>query len=163
MNIEKESTCCFTGHRDIPSDLAGYLLGRVMDGINCLYRHGVKTFLAGGAVGFDTLAAQAVLKCKEAHPDICLILVIPCRDQAKYWKQDDRNAYESIKELADGTVCLSEHYHRGCMQQRNRYMVDHSCTCMCYLTQSKGGTAYTVGYAKSRGVAVFNLAIPNHR
>lgn len=158
MNIRRESTCCFTGHRDIPSGLTDYLMARTMDGVNYLHTHGIKTFLAGGAVGFDMLASQAVLKCKGTHPDIRLILVLPCRDQARYWKQADVDLYESVKRLADSMVCLSEHYYKGCMHQRNRYLIDNSCACMCYLTQSSGGTAYTVGYARRKGLTVFNLA-----
>ena len=55
-------------------------------------------------------------------------------------------------------VCLSERYYQGCMHERNRYMVDHSRVCICYLTERTGGTAYTVEYARSRGLKIFNLA-----
>ena len=30
---------------------------------------GVTTFRSGGALGFDTLAAQAVLRARRAHPE----------------------------------------------------------------------------------------------
>jgi len=43
-------------------------------------------------------------------------------------------------------------------QKRNRYLADHSGVCLCYLTQTTGGTAYTVGYAKQKGLAVVNIA-----
>jgi uncharacterized phage-like protein YoqJ len=81
--------CCFTGHREIPEDIIKGLTGRVMAQINELYACGVKTFLVGGAVGFDTLAALAVIQCRNAGMDIRLTLVIPCRDQAKRWKPED--------------------------------------------------------------------------
>jgi len=44
------------------------------------------------------------------------------------------------------------------MHLRNRYMVDHSCTCICYLTETTGGTAYTVKYAREKGLHIFNIA-----
>jgi len=44
------------------------------------------------------------------------------------------------------------------MQRRNRYLVDHSGVCLCYLTQETGGTVYTVGYAGQKGLQVVNIA-----
>ena len=158
VNIDRNSTCSFTGHRAIPDGMAEYLLRRIKDGVNYLYSHGIRTFLTGGALGFDTLAAKAVIECRSVHEDIRLILVIPCRDQARGWKQTDIETYEPIKELADEMICLSEHYYNGCMHCRNRYLVGNSCACICYLTQAKGGTAYTVAYAREKGLSVFNLA-----
>lgn len=159
----KESTCCFTGHRDIPLEMEQYLTGRITDGINYLYSHNIRTFLTGGAIGFDALAAKAVLKCREACSDIRLIVVMPCQDQAKGWCQKDIDAHELINRLADGVICLSEHYFRGCMHQRNRILADNSSTCICYLNQAGSGTAYTVNYAKNKGLSVFNLAQHKNR
>ena len=158
VNIDRNSTCSFTGHRAIPDGMTDYLFQRIKDGVNYLDSHGVKTYLTGGALGFDTLAAKAVIECRNIHKDIRLILVIPCRDQAWGWKQADIETYEHIKELADEAICLSEHYYSGCMHYRNRYLIDNSSACICYLTQAKGGTAYTVTYARKKGLSVFNLA-----
>ena len=154
----RETTCCFTGHRAIPAEMEQYLTGRITDGINYLYSHNVRTFLVGGALGFDTLAARAVLKCRESCSDIRLIVVKPCQDQTKGWSQTDIDTHELINRLADGVICLSEHYYRGCMHQRNRILVDNSSACICYLTQASSGTAYTVDYAKNKGLSIFNLA-----
>lgn len=158
VNIERSSACSFTGHRAIPSGMTDYLFKRIEDGIDYLYSHEVNTFLTGGAVGFDTLAAKAVIERRKVHKDIRLILVIPCRDQTRAWKQADIETYEHIKGLADEVICLSEHYYNGCMHCRNRYLIDNSCACICYLSQVNGGTEYTVRYAKEKGLAVFNLA-----
>ena len=158
VNIDRNNTCSFTGHRAIPDGMTDYLFQRIKDGVNYLDSHGVKTYLTGGALGFDTLAAKAVIECRSVHEDIRLILVIPCRDQARGWKQTDIETYEHIKELADEVICLSEHYYNGCMHYRNRYLIDNSSACICYLTHAKGGTAYTVAYAREKGLSVFNLA-----
>lgn len=158
VDIKKSGACSFTGHRAIPVDMTNYLFQRVKDGVNYLHSHDVKMFLAGGALGFDALAAKAVIECRSIHKDIQLILVIPCRDQTRFWKKADIETYEHIQVLADEVICLSEHYYDGCMHNRNRYLIDNSSACICYLTQPSGGTAYTVRYAKSKGLQVFNLA-----
>lgn len=158
LAVDINKTCSFTGHRSIPNDVSDYLIQRIVDGILYLYAHDVKTFLTGGAIGFDTLAAKAVIQCRNEHKDIRLILVIPCQGQTKAWKQSDIETYDQIKSLSDKVVCLSPRYYNGCMHERNRCLVNNSSFCICYLTHSSGGTAYTVGYAKSKGLTVFNLA-----
>lgn len=46
----------------------------------------------------------------------------------------------------------------GYMHKRNRYLVDNSSVCVCYLTEDTGGTAYTVNYAIKSGLKVINTA-----
>lgn len=115
-------------------------------------------FGAGGALGFDTLATQCVLSLKKQYPHIKLILVLPCITQTKGWSKNDIAIYEEIKSQADKVVYTSQEYTRGCMHKRNRHLVDNSSACISYLTESKGGTFYTVNYAKSKGVEVINIA-----
>ncbi len=55
-------------------------------------------------------------------------------------------------------VYMAEHYTQDCMFRRNRHLIDHSSVCICYLTRSSGGTAYTVDYARRKGIFVKNLA-----
>ena len=66
--------------------------------------------------------------------------------------------YENILNRSDYYFYVSQSYHRGCMQQRNRRLVDDSELCVAYCTQATGGTAYTVQYAEKKGVKVRNLA-----
>ena len=151
--------CCFTGHRVIPEPQKGELLKCLEEIVRNLYiTDGITTFYTGGALGWDTLAARAVIEVRKELPDVRLILVLPCKDQAKRWKAADREVYDSLKASADEVACLAEHYYRGCMFLRNRYLVDHSSVCVCYQTKDSGGTAYTVKYARKKGLKVINLA-----
>jgi len=119
---------------------------------------GVHNFLAGGALGFDTLAAQSVLEPKSEFPKIRLILALPFKAQAKRWGAEDQQKYNLILGQADEVVYTSETYMNGCMQKRDRYLVENSQICICYLTEVTGGTAYTVRYAEKKGLTVINLA-----
>ena len=118
----------------------------------------IGTFYAGGCVGFDTLAAQETLEYRAAHPDVRLVIAVPYRKQSAGWSSDERREYERIKASATEVVCLAEHYFRGCTHQRNRYMVQRSSVCVCYLTKENSGTASTVKYALRTGLFVCNLA-----
>ena len=119
---------------------------------------GYRYFGAGGALGFDTLAAQTVLKLKSEYPEIKLILVLPCENQTRGWGRTNLEEYERIKALADKVVYTSKDYYSGCMHKRNRHLVDNSSLCICYLTEQSGGTAYTVNYARSQGLKIINVA-----
>lgn len=154
----KEKTCCFTGHRDIPILQLPIIKSKLKKTIIEYIEKGYCYFGAGGAMGFDTLAAQTVLKLKETYPQIKLILVLPCLTQTRGWKEADVKEYERIKGLADKVVYTSQEYTRGCMFKRNRHLVDFSSLCIAHLTKDEGGTAYTVKYAKQNGVNIINLA-----
>ena len=85
----KNITCCFTGHRDIPANHAKSLEADLENAILSLIAEGVDTFISGGALGFDMMAAIAVLKAKEKHPHAKLVMALPCRDQHVRWCQKD--------------------------------------------------------------------------
>ena len=154
----REKTCCFTGHRDLPTSSRAELSIKLKGCLISLIERGVRYFGAGGALGFDTLAAQTVLKLKEKYPQIKLILVLPCLTQTRGWPAGDVEEYERIKTQADKVVYTSQEYTRGCMFKRNRHLVDYSGVCVCYMSKTTGGTAYTVNYAKQQGLEIINLA-----
>ena len=83
MLNRKNRTACFTGHRELPTENLPEISKRLEDTLLTLIEQGYCYFGAGGALGFDTLAAQAVLRLRERYPQIRLILVLPCLDQTR--------------------------------------------------------------------------------
>ena len=156
MDLRRQ-TCCFTGHRAFrhgeEEGVRALLEGHLR---RLIEAEGVRFFGAGGALGFDTLAERTVLSLKADYPHIRLILVLPCRDQDRLWRPEDRAVYAGLLARADKVVYAAEAYHSGCMQRRNRRLVDGSAWCLCYQYKNTGGTAYTVDYALRRGLRVFN-------
>ena len=157
LSLSRETTVCFTGHRRIDSQWLDPLARRLDAAIEEAYCQGYRAFLSGAALGFDTLAAQRVLALKEKLPGLELYLIIPCEGQSRYWTQADRQTYARLKEQADGTVVLSPFYYEGCMQSRNRYLVNHASLCVCFLKEARGGTWATVSYAAGQGLPQRNL------
>ena len=155
----KSKTCCFTGHRTMSDQEKQSVAVRLRKVIAALVKEGVVYYGAGGALGFDTLAAQTVLEMKKEYPQLRLILVLPCEDQTRNWRSEDIEIYEDIKAKCDKVVYVSRRYTPDCMYKRNRHLVDHSRTCVCYLTRESGGTAHTVRYARKKGVCVINLRV----
>ena len=153
----REHTCCFTGHRRIPQERILTIRNNLKDVVVSAIKDGYLYFGAGGALGFDTLAAQTVLELKKQYVQIRLILVLPCLSQTIYWREQDISEYERIKRCADKVVYTSQEYTRDCMNKRNRHLVDNSGLCICYFNEETGGTAYTVNYAKAQGLRIISL------
>ena len=154
-------TCCFTGHRKINTEHAEAVKNKLMEIIDLFAQNHELTFRAGGAVGFDTLAALCVLEKRKEYPEnIRLVLCLPCRNQTKGWDVESVEIYDFIKKEADEVVVLREEYTKDCMLERNRYMVDGSDVCIAYCNDKnsrRGGTAYTVRYAEKQGLKIINL------
>lgn len=151
-------TCCFTGHRAIAANLQPKVSVCVEETIKMLIDKGITTFISGGAIGYDMLAAGIVLRLKAKYPQIRLIMALPCKDQHVKWAPSIQQSYRHILNHADETIYLSEKYCTGCMHLRNRFMVDNSSVCVAYMTHRTGGTAYTVNYAAEKGIEIINIA-----
>lgn len=157
-NSQKIERVCFTGHRSIDPARA-YLIPPLLDQIlRTLIRLGATQFYTGGALGFDTIAAIAVLKLKTEFPHIKLNLILPCKNQTKMWEEKDREIYNAILESADSVEYICEHYTSYCMHERNRRLVDSAEICIAYCEHSGGGSAYTMSYALKKEKEVINVA-----
>jgi len=140
----------FTGHRDVASiQLNALLLNEIMYRVE----QGYHTFLCGAAWGMDIAFGRQVLLVKGTnYPHIRLICAIPHEEQAKSWTEYWRNQYYDLLEQADDMALISRHYTRDCYHRRNQYMVDSADVLLAvYDGREKGGTAYTVRYAATRG------------
>ena len=157
--FDEDAACCFTGHRQIPGDRAEALAQKVCQTVQNLYLdRGYNIFLCGGAIGFDQLAAEAVLRAREAFPAIRLYLCLPFHGHDAAWSPTQRSAFEKVRLAADAYTYLSEAYAEGVYHKRDRIMVNLSSLCVAYLNKRSGGTYYTVSYAYDRGREIINLA-----
>ena len=156
--MDRAKTLFFTGHRDLYRAEGSEAFEILRATIASFIEKGYRYFVAGGALGFDTMAAECVMSLKRSGEDIELILMLPCKNQDAKWSAWERKKYISLLRNADKTVYVSEEYSRECMLIRDRTMADASSACIAYCAKSKGGTAYTVSYALKKGIPVVNLA-----
>lgn len=117
--------------------------------IEKLILSGYTRFLSGGMGRFDWLCARLVYQFKEYHPHIENILVIPYLTFA-------------IREPKYFDVILYpegfEKYHfKAAIPNRNRYLIEHSSTAICYVDHDWGGAAKTYEKAEKAGVQLINL------
>ena len=160
--MNRAQVCCFTGHR--PETLAaaglreGPLAEQIAQAVEQAVHSGYVSFLCGASRGADFLFGEAVVRLRERYPHIKLVCVLPCRNQPDRWESADRARYRRLLDAADEVVCLRESYEPGCMQARNRYMVDRATRLIAVYTGAPGGTAYTVRYAQRQMLSVVNLS-----
>lgn len=156
----RKHTACFTGHRQIDGSIL-QIEYRVERTVEKLIQKGYLYFGTGGARGFDALAAETVLKLKAAYPQIHLILMLPFDkqySQERNWTLAEIEQYNRLKERASKVVVLADGYSPGIYYRRNRHLVDYSSICVAYMTRAKGGTSYTVNYARAKGLKIVNTA-----
>ena len=153
--------CCFTGHRVISTAERDKVQAALTEALEPLLDGGEDCrFLAGGAMGFDTIAAETVLVLRERYPRVQLTLVLPCVNQTLGWPPWAIERYERIRAQADEVIYTSKEYYDGCMLRRDRYLAENSDICIAYLRPriARGGTRYTVDCCLNRGIPVINLA-----
>lgn len=157
--MDRERVCCFTGHRVISKADLQQLERRLDEIIAELIGQGIVFFGSGMARGFDTLAAQAVLKARRENAAIKLIAVLPCNDQDSRWSEKDKQTYGELLDAADKIVYVSNKpYFDGCMAARNLHLAENSSVCVAYMTHGRSGTAQTVRLARERSLSIINLA-----
>lgn len=157
-----KKSACFTGHRELSgdiNDLKNRLYNIIERGINNL---GLTDFYAGGAIGWDTLAALTVLQLKKIYPHIRLHLILPCsnKEQTTKWNEEQRKEFYSILSSADTVEYVSQKYYNGCMKDRNARLVDNTNTlCLCYFNpkKSSSGTEQTIRMAQAKHIMIVNF------
>ena len=58
----RERTCCFTGHRDIPTDRLQMVMTGTEAKVRELISQGYRYFGVGGAIGYDTIVAEMLFR-----------------------------------------------------------------------------------------------------
>ena len=155
--MNKENTCCFTGHRQLPKDKMQQILNKSEAEIIAQIKKVKTSFITGGAVGFDMLCAEIIIQLKKQYP-INLIIAVPCQNQEKSFSPTDKIRYTKVLSMADEVVYVSQKYFSGCMYKRNRYMVDNSSCLISYCSKMSGGSYYTKSYAYDNGIEIIEIS-----
>lgn len=160
------NTCSFTGYRPskLPilsdKDSEGYkwLYGQLKEEIEELIEKGVCFFQTGMAQGVDLLCAEIVIELQLKY-NIHLFAAIPCLNQTNGWSDEDKERYEFILGRCSGITNITDkEYTTGCMNKRNRFLVETAQYILAVYDGKKGGTMSTVNYAikQKRTIIILN-------
>lgn len=142
--------CALTGHRKLGKDFDET---KLKDVFVRLVDEGFTLFLSGMAVGFDTACCRVLYNLREIY-GIGIVACIPFAGQEEKFSPRQKEVYKNYVEESDGKVVLYPRYQTGCYFDRNRYMADGCDLLVAYLREEKGGTFYTVNYAKSKNIRI---------
>lgn len=155
--MDNKTAVAFTGHRprkfpwryDELDPRCVALKAVLTEQITALADAGITQFLSGMAEGTDVWSALSVLALQEKNPKVKLHCILPCREQADKWAASSQDLYHSILERADSIVYVSRAYHKNCMLERNRFLVENASLLLAvYNGQKQSGTAATLRYAQ---------------
>lgn len=165
--MDREHSCCFTGHRpsklpwgdreDDPRCLS--LKQRLADALIDAYEQGFRHFLCGMAQGTDLYFCEAILALRRLRGDITVEAAIPFLSQANSWPQIQQQRYRTLLEQCDFETVVQHQYSPGCLQRRNRYMVDRASLVISAYNGMGGGTMNTLAYAMAQEISVVILDI----
>ncbi|MBQ9746846.1 MAG: DUF1273 family protein [Clostridia bacterium] len=152
--------CCVTGHRPkgfpfarVSSDY-NYIryMACLRDAVLDLMDNGCIHYISGMASGADLDFADIVSSYKYTDRELVLEAAFPYPIDVSKLKLDRASKKGEILCNCDYIHFISSHYYRGCMQKRNRYMVDKSDIVLAIWNGSEeGGTWDTIKYAHSKG------------
>ena len=135
----------FTGHR--PERLRGRIVPVSSAIQGFLIKESPSKVISGMAPGVDQLAAGW---SRALH--IPWTAAVPFAGQSSRWPKAHQDMYVHLLESAETIEVISERYHKGVYDIRDRWMVDR-CDVLAAVWDGKtyGGTYNTIEYAKSIG------------
>lgn len=156
----KSKTCCFTGHRKLPAHQLPLIARKTEEAIRQLITtKQVCFFGVGGALGYDTLAAEILFHLRsQEFPFIKIILVYPFDSYTDVWSDIEKEKHLQLLPQYDKIVCISKHPDKEAYLARNRHLVNGSSYCIAYCTHKRSGSAYTLRYAKEQGLITQNIS-----
>lgn len=145
--MDKEHTCCVTGHRDIPADKIQYVQMKLRQELLQAIQSGYTHFISGFAAGVDLIFAGIVADLKRECP-ITLEAAIPYPGRMN----TPDEVFQCLLKECDIVKVHTDRYSKSCYMVRNRYMIDCSALVIAVHDDRKsGGTAATIGYANRKG------------
>lgn len=152
--------CCVTGHRpkgfpfsrDKEDIIFIYYKNQLSDEVDRLANEGYTHFITGMAEGADIDFAEAVILLRMDIPHIKLEAALPYPITPAQRRTAFGEERDGILLKCNIKHAVSPHYHKGCMQKRNEYMVDKADIVLAIWNgKTEGGTWNTIKYARSKG------------
>lgn len=137
------AACTFFGHRDC-YELDSQVLRKT---IEKLIAQGVDTFYVGNQGQFDSSVYSCLKQLRKRHPHIQVCVVLA-------YLPTEKNEYD---DMADTMYPDIEGHPKFAIERRNRWMIDRSDYCICYINHTWGGAYKFARMAKRRSKTVINI------
>ncbi len=135
--------CTFFGHKECYG-LDGQVLLRTIEE---LIAQGVDTFYVGNQGQFDSAVYNCLKQLRKEHPHIRICVVLA-------YLPTEKNEYD---DMSDTMYPEIEGHPKFAIERRNRWMIEASDYCLCYINHTWGGAYKFAKLAKQRGKTVINI------
>ena len=152
--------CCVTGHRpkgfpfpyDTDNVYYNTYLDILGDAVEELMYEGYTHFISGMADGVDLDFASIIVSISDRFEGIVLESALPYPLRTPIRPTESDGVRHALVNKSQKITVVSPQYFRGCMQKRNRYMVDRSDLVLAVWNgEERGGTWDTISYARKKG------------
>ena len=133
--------CFFIGHRDASQEILPALDEAIEKHI---IEYGVTEFIVGSYGNFDLLAASAVIRAKQRHPQITLALLLPYHPAER--PVEKPGGFDSTYYLEG----MENVPRRFAIVRANRYAVDRADYLIAYVCHPASNARNLTEYAKRR-------------
>lgn len=137
------SSCTFFGHRDCYRLDQKVLSKAILD----LIARGVNVFFVGNQGRFDAMVYSCLKAIRKTYPDIRISVVLAYLPTKRTEGED----------MTDTIYPEIEGHPKFAIERRNRWMIDHSNYCLCYIDHTWGGAYKFAVRAKHYGLHIINL------
>ena len=128
--MDRLTSCCFTGHRNLTRDEMVRAAGEIGKLLPRLIDRGITDFYAGGALGFDYAASVTVINSKRLYPELTLNLALPCRGHTKNWSEADRLMFGRMAARAIRSFMSATDMRRDvCRSATGIWLTEARCAC----------------------------------
>lgn len=136
-------TCTFFGHREC----YGLEAAALRDAIRDLIEQGVKTFYVGNQGNFDAMVYSCLKQLRKEYPHVRVCVVLAYLPTGKREHED----------LSDTIYPEIEGCPKSAIERRNKWMIDASRYCLCYINHTWGGAFKFAKQARRKGLTIINL------
>ena len=135
--------CTFFVHREC------YGLNRevLRSAVEDLISKGVNSFYVGNQGQFDGAVYSCLKQLGKEHPHIRVCIVLA-------YLPTDKNEYDDMVDMMYPEI---EGHPKFSIERRNRWMIEASDYCLCYINHTWGGAYKFARLARQRGKTVINI------
>ncbi len=141
------AACAFFGHKEC----TGLDRKVLLKAIESLILQGTDAFYVGNQGGFDRMVYGCLKQLRKQYSHICAAVVLACLPTGEHKEED----------MSDAIYPEIEGHPRFAIERRNRWMIEMSDDCICYVTHTWGGAYKFARQAKRRGLRMMNLGNEN--
>ena len=125
-----------------------------------LMYEGYDHFISGMADGADLDFASSVATLSNNFENIVLESALPYPLRTPTIPSENDMIRNTLVNQSQKITVVSPKYFNGCMQKRNRYMVDSSDLVLAVWNgEKRGGTWYTIDYAFKKGKPIIYIML----